>query len=784
MAGKTVKEMATVQRNWHSIGSKTFRTVVLLSVLISAVAVAFGYYLYYSSIGMSQYRQAWQSAQTVAVASDKASLKKLSETVSFMYERVDGRGIEPYTAGGDINGDYAGYFKKYERLDSFKNEKKVLGSMMDELRTDSLSYVLIDKEKSRMVYLVDSDKSENKQATGYWRNVGKSEMDALTNGTSAGWLDEMIEGSRKETVYKSGAEGKYSSAQKIFESDRYICAAYAVYDTARTNEVGRQFLIQYIILMLFFVLVVSAIAAIRFRKRIAKPISSMTDAAGAYTAASDNIDFFSKLDIRTGDEIESLSLALKEMEQGASEQISEMKQTTAEREWIKSQQQTAESIRSSSLPDLPEVISDIDEADVSAYMKPSKEVGGDFYDCFKLDKRHIGLVIADVDGSGVPAAISSVKYEIMLKIIASKGKNSPAEILEELNWRLASEGGGKITACVWLGILELDTGIMKASNAGHQHPVIRKGEDSWLDCDDEKQGDPLGLDKESSYTEYEIEMEKGDCIFLYSDGVIDAADEEGEKYGAKRLLRALNEDLIVNESLEDEHMSFEIPEADEVAQEEIRGVLEKDDETSRAELGMILERVALSLDDHMDGVVQSDDITMMCLKYFGGTDGSGIEYEPNMFAQISEAETGSRIKVAACKENFRTVFHFIERHLMQTECSFNMQKRILVAAEEIYANITNYAYAPDEGSVDIDIRITDGGSKVKIMFIDSGVAFDPLAKADPAFGEMDGKESMGIFLVKQLMDDVSYMRKDDKNVFTMEKRIDVEGDQLTMDQIL
>ena len=121
---------------------------------------------------------------------------------------------------------------------------------------------------------------------------------------------------------------------------------------------------------------------------------------------------------------------------------------------------------------------------------------------------------------------------------------------------------------------------------------------------------------------------------------------------------------------------------------------------------------------------------------------------------------------------------------MQTECSFNMQKRILVAAEEIYANITNYAYAPDEGSVDIDIRITDGGSKVKIMFIDSGVAFDPLAKADPAFGEMDGKESMGIFLVKQLMDDVSYMRKDDKNVFTMEKRIDVEGDQLTMDQIL
>lgn len=760
MAGKTVKNMNSFQRNWHSLSGKTFRTIILLSLLISAAAIAFGYFLYQSSVSMDQYTQAWQSANTAAASADRQRMKTLSDTVAFMYERTDERGIEPLTNDGDINGDYAGYFKKYERLDALKKERKVLTAMSDKLGTDSLSYVLIDKEKSRIVYLADSDKSENEREIGYWRTASKEEMKALTEGTDPGWLAEMLGRGRKETVFNNDFNGTYSSAQKISENDRYICAAYAVYDTTRTNEVGRQFLIQYIVLMLFCMLVISAVAALIFRRRISRPVSSMTAAAEAYTVAAKKTDFFSKLNISTGDEIEGLSLALKKMEQGSSEQINEMRTATAEKEREAVQQEMASSIRDSGLPDLNEVLADITEAEVSAYMQPLKENGGDFYDCFRLDQRHIGLLIADVSGGGVTAAVNSVKYEIMLKLIASKGKNSPAEIFDELNWRLAGESEGDITVAVWLGILELDTGILKAANAGHEQPVIRKGDESWVELDNEKQGAPLGLSKESTYSEYEIELEEGDYVFLCSDGVTGAAGEENERFGTKRLLEALNADLVVKEPLENENMSLEIPGADVVAEEES---LKNDDPETDAE--MLMERIARSIKGHLGGSPQKDDITMICLKYLGGTDGPGTVYEPNMFSGVSEAETGSRIKVAAGKENFRTVFHFIERHLMQAECPFRIQKQILVAAEEIYANIASYAYAPDTGSVDIDIRITEDGTKAKIMFIDSGVEFDPLMKEDSA------SDGLGIFMVKNIMDDLSYERRDGKNIFTMEKRI-------------
>jgi anti-sigma regulatory factor (Ser/Thr protein kinase) len=222
------------------------------------------------------------------------------------------------------------------------------------------------------------------------------------------------------------------------------------------------------------------------------------------------------------------------------------------------------------------------------------------------------------------------------------------------------------------------------------------------------------------------------------------------------MIVALNAGLAMNEPLEEEQMSFEIPE-EELPHEEPR---------TEEDLKGLMERVADSLDDFAGGKTLSDDITMMCIEYLGGTAGSGVSAEPNMFAGISAAETGSRIKLAANTENFRTVFHFIERHLMQVDCPFGIQKQILIAAQEVYANIAGYAYAPDTGNVDIDIRITEDGSLARIMFIDTGVEFDPLVNDDP-----DPSGGMGLFIVKKLMDSVSYTREDGKNIFTMEKRI-------------
>lgn len=235
-------------------------------------------------------------------------------------------------------------------------------------------------------------------------------------------------------------------------------------------------------------------------------------------------------------------------------------------------------IQADMVPNIYPAFPDRREFDVYATMDPAKEVGGDFYDFFLVDDDHLCLVMADVSGKGVPAALFMMASKIILANNAMIGK-SPAQILTDTNAAICSHNREEMFVTVWLGILEISTGKLVAANAGHEYPVIKHGDGSFELLRD-KHGFVIGGMAGMKYKEYELTLEPGSKLFLYTDGVPEATDAENNMFGADRMLEALNE--------------------------------EKDGTTVD-----ILKHVRASVDGFVNGAEQFDDLTMLCMEYRG-----------------------------------------------------------------------------------------------------------------------------------------------------------------------
>ena len=171
-------------------------------------------------------------------------------------------------------------------------------------------------------------------------------------------------------------------------------------------------------------------------------------------------------------------------------------------------------------------------------MTPAKEVGGDFYDFFLIDDKHLAVLIADVSDKGIPAALFMMSTKILINDRAQLG-GSPGEILRAVNTQICKSNKARMFVTVWMGILDLESGVMTCSNAGHEYPVIRGG-DGIFRILKEKHGLPVGAMAASRYHNYEICMMPGDAIFVYTDGVPEATNSHGEMYGTERLVNDIN----------------------------------------------------------------------------------------------------------------------------------------------------------------------------------------------------------------------------------------------------
>ena len=225
------------------------------------------------------------------------------------------------------------------------------------------------------------------------------------------------------------------------------------------------------------------------------------------------------------------------MEQDISRHEEYITRITAEKERIGTEMQMATRIQEGMMP---HAVPDRKEFDVFALMDPAKEVGGDFYDYFMIDQDHLCLVIADVSGKGVPAALFMMASKIILQSCAMLG-SSAGEILTRTNQAVCSSNRANMFLTVWLGILEISTGKMTCANAGHEYPFLARRGEAFKRLRD-KHGFVIGGMDGVQYQEYVLNLQPGDRIFVYTDGVTEANSVEGELFGMDRLQNALNRD--------------------------------------------------------------------------------------------------------------------------------------------------------------------------------------------------------------------------------------------------
>lgn len=257
----------------------------------------------------------------------------------------------------------------------------------------------------------------------------------------------------------------------------------------------------------------------------------------------------SKLNIHTGDEIQALSEAIKTMELEINEYIQDLTTVTAEKERIGAELNVATQIQADMLPRIFPAFPEREEFDVYATMNPAKEVGGDFYDFFLVDDDHLAVVIADVSGKGVPAALFMVIAKTLIKNHA-QNQEAPGTVFTQTNEQLCEGNDAGLFVTGWMGVLEISTGKFVYVNAGHNPPLLKRagGTFEWLKS---RPGFVLAGMEGVRYRENTLQLEPGDRLYLYTDGVTEATNSHEELFGDERLQNALNEymDLPVEQFL-------------------------------------------------------------------------------------------------------------------------------------------------------------------------------------------------------------------------------------------
>ena len=270
-----------------------------------------------------------------------------------------------------------------------------------------------------------------------------------------------------------------------------------------------------------------------------RPVKKITNEAGRFAKESKPPKYKLTDTIRAKDEIGSLAGSIDSMELQIFNYMEDMKKITAEKERINLELSLAARIQADMLPNSFPPFPTRKEFDIFASMEPARTVGGDFYDFFLVDDDHLCIMIADVSGKGIPAALFMMASKIVLTDNAKAGK-SPAEILECTNETVCERNREDMFVTVWLGILEISTGRLTASNAGHEYPIIMQSGEKFALYED-KHGIIVGGLDGIKYKDYELALKPGSKLFLYTDGVTEATDSGNNLFGTERLIKSLND---------------------------------------------------------------------------------------------------------------------------------------------------------------------------------------------------------------------------------------------------
>ena len=454
---------------------------------------------------------------------------------------------------------------------------------------------------------------------------------------------------------------------------------------------------------------------ILIKRVIINNLERINDTLGRITQGDLNV----KVDVRSSQEFSSLSDDINST-------VSTLKRYIAEAAArIDKELEYAKQIQLSALPtNFP----DGEDYSIYAQMIAAKEVGGDFYDFYKLSDTTVAFLAADVSGKGIPAAMFMMTAKTIIKDLAESGM-PVNEIFTKANEKLCENNESGMFVTAWMGILDLTTGNLQFANAGHNPPILKRGnagaEHKDANGDFEylktRAGFVLAGMEGVRYRAGEITLGAGDRLFLYTDGVPEATNTENKLYGEDRLLEFMNQNAAT----------------DAVA---------------------LLPALKANIDEFVGEAPQFDDITMLM-----------FDYKPKKGGQQMMNKT-----FPAKVEALSDVLGFVEQTLEGYECPMKIQTAVCVAIEEVFVNVAHYAYGGGEGDMTLGISFDEESREITFRMADKGTPFDPLKKPDPDI-TLSAEEreigGLGIFITKKTMDTVTYAYENGENILTMIKKI-------------
>lgn len=443
------------------------------------------------------------------------------------------------TAKSYLDSDRLEYYLETGNIDEAYLE---IQTRLDALVVSTDSYIIyvtrLSNDYTTSTYIFDSVHPD----TGFTRyELGYTAKDMDPNYQEE--VEKMMTTGERSAVYfysYTEASGAHTTAAiPIADSSGKIVALLGVEKAMTALENARSTYVWNVMGITALAVVLFLLAYIFFlRRQVVSPI--LTIAGEARRFAVDNVARLDLLEqIRKKDEIGTLARAIGKMETDIVQYVENLTAVTAEKERIGAELNVATQIQADMLPRIFPPFPERDEFDIYATMTPAREVGGDFYDFFLVDADHLAVVIADVSGKGVPAALFMVIAKTLIKNHAQTGME-PGKVFETVNNQLCENNEAGMFVTAFLGILELSTGRFTYVNAGHNPPLAALDGQlyDWLPS---KRGFVLAGLEDMRYRQQEIVLRPGDRVFLYTDGITEALDPTGRLYSEARLKAFFNE---------------------------------------------------------------------------------------------------------------------------------------------------------------------------------------------------------------------------------------------------
>ena len=538
------------QKVRFSLGKKLTILIVLLSVVLSVASILVSYRIF--SVTMTNYY---------------AQLG--TNLVRTLASQLDPDELDYYYETGQMD-------ERYYEIQSF---------IQDLVENNNVEYLFVVRPHGvGVTFLFDSDMEMGEG--GEYYDGGYCALGTYVDliGGFADNLDKLLAGEEVEPIIQPDAVFGWmmTAMVPVLHEDGtmagYVMADISMYDVMKTRQT---FLITLVVLLTSLTVCFIILFLVVLRRKVIQPIDKLTLATGDFIEnneeelATGTVEV-NVPDIRTGDEVELLANSFRKMEEDMISYIRSFTQITAEKERIGAELNVATQIQADMLPRIFPAFPERKEFDIYATMDPAKEVGGDFYDFFLVDDDHLAVVIADVSGKGVPAALFMVIAKTLIKNHA-QNKDTPGSVFTQTNEQLCEGNDAGLFVTAWMGVLEISTGKLIYVNAGHNPPLLRRADEKfeWLKS---RPGFVLAGMEGVRYRENEMEMQPGDMLFLYTDGVTEATNANQELFGEERLLETLNEQ-------------------------------------PKLPVSALLPKVKKSIDSFVGEAEQFDDITMLSLNY-------------------------------------------------------------------------------------------------------------------------------------------------------------------------